>query len=250
MLVGISRSSWSYKSQTKNDVSLRQRMKKLAETRRCFGYRRLHVMLKREGLVVNHKRTERIYREEGLSLRQKKRKHRPARQRIALEAAERVNQRWSMDFVSEALSTGRRFRTLNVVDDYSRECVAIEVDSSLSGARVTRVLDAIIAERGKPEVITMDNGPEFAGKALDEWAWHNGVRLHFIDPGKPQQNAYVESFNGRFRDECLNENWFTSLEEAREIIEAWRQDYNQVRPHSSLGNLSPELYAVQQTQAA
>ena len=193
--------------------------------------------------MINHKRTERIYREEKLSLRLKKRKRRTSQVRVPLPMPERVNQQWSMDFVSDALCTGRRFRSLTIMDDYSRECPAIEVDTSLGGERVCRVLDRLAIERGLPATIRVDNGPEFAGKALDEWAYRNGVKLHFIDPGKPNQNAYIESFNGKFRDECLSENWFVSLQEARRIIEDWRQDYNQVRPHSSLNDLAPEVFA-------
>lgn len=147
-----------------------------------------------------------------------------------------------MDFVSDSLFYGRKFRALTIVDDFSRESPAIEVDTSLSGLRVTRVLDQLAQTRGLPEVITVDNGPEFAGKVLDEWAYRNGVKLHFIRPGKPVENCYIESFNGKFRDECLNENWFSSLQEARNIIEAWRRDYNQYRPHSSLGDLTPEEF--------
>lgn len=227
----------------REEGKIRERLKELSEKRRRWGYRRLHWLLRREGFAINHKRTERLYREEGLSLRRKRRKKRTVGMRAPLPAAERPNQRWSMDFVSESLCAGRRFRTLNVVDDHTRECLAIEIDTSLGGERVCRVLDAIILERGVPETITMDNGPEFSGKALDEWAYQRKVGLRFIDPGKPQQNGYVESFNGKFRDECLNEHWFTSLDEARGVIEAWRQDYNRVRPHSSLENLTPEEFS-------
>ena len=148
-----------------------------------------------------------------------------------------------MDFVADALATGRKFRTLNIVDDFTRECPAIEVDTSLPGLRVTRLLDGLAQTRGLPEIIVMDNGPEFAGKALDAWAYQHGVQLHFIRPGKPVENAYIESFNGKFRDECLNENWFIDLGDARIKIESWRIDYNQSRPHSSLGNLTPEEFA-------
>jgi putative transposase len=200
-------------------------------------------MLKREGLVVNHKRTERIYREEGLALRRKRRRKGAAGARVMLPPAERPNQHWSMDFISDSIVTGRRFRALTVVDDYSRECPSIEVDTSLGGRRVVSVLDRLTEARGLPEIITVDNGPEFIGKALDEWAYRKGVKLNFIRPGKPIENAYAESFNGRLRDECLNTNWFLSLREAREIIENWREDYNQVRPHSSLNNLTPKEYA-------
>lgn len=196
-------------------------------------------MLKREGLVVNHKRTERIYRDEKLSLRLKKRKRRPAAARMVLPQPERPNQRWSMDFVHDALWSGRKFRALTIVDDYTRESPAIEVDTSIGGRRVCRVLDRLAESRGLPEVIVMDNGPEFIGKALDKWAYDKGVKLHFIQPGKPTQNAYVESFNGKFRDECLNDNWFTTMHQAKVIIETWRKDYNETRPHSSLNDLTP-----------
>lgn len=203
-------------------------------------------MLKREGLVVNHKRTERLYREENLSLRLKKRRRRASGLRLAIPLAQRPNQRWSMDFVADKLFNGRKFRILTVVDDFSRECPLIEVDTSLGGSRVARVLDALVEHRGRPEVITVDNGPEFAGKALDEWAYRHGIKLNFIRPGKPVENCYIESFNGRLRDECLNQSWFANLFEARQIIEDWRQDYNDVRPHGSLGNQTPSQFASAQ----
>jgi putative transposase len=193
--------------------------------------------------VINHKRTERIYREEGLALRRKRRRKGAAGARIVLPPAQRPNERWSMDFVSDSVVTGRRFRALTVVDNFSRECPVIEVDTSLGGARVVGVLERLSETRGLPEVITVDNGPEFVGKALDEWAYRRGVKLNFIRPGKPIENAFAESFNGRLRDECLNTNWFINLKQAREIIENWREDYNQVRPHSSLNNLTPAEYA-------
>jgi putative transposase len=199
-------------------------------------------MLKREGLVINHKRTERIYREEGLALRRKRRRKGAAGVRVIIPAPDRPNQRWSMDFVADSIITGRRFRALAIVDDYSRECPAIEVDTSLGGARVVGVLERLEETRGLPEVITVDNGPEFAGKALDEWAYRKGVKLNFIRPGKPVENAFAESFNGRLRDECLNDNWFLSVKHAREVIEAWRKDYNIARPHSSLGGLAPQEF--------
>jgi putative transposase len=200
-------------------------------------------MLKRENLVVNHKRTERIYREEGLALRRKKRRKGAAGARAVIPAAVRPNEHWSMDFVSDSIVTGRRFRALTIVDNYTRECPAIEVDTSLGGARVVNVLERLSETRGLPEVITIDNGPEFAGKALDEWAYRKSIKLNFITPGKPVENAYAESFNGRLRDECLNTNWFMNLKQARNIIEDWRRDYNEVRPHSSLKNMTPIEYA-------
>ena len=237
------RSTHAYKPKTVGDGVLRTRLRELAETRRRFGCPRLHVLLKREGLVVNHKRTERIYRQEGLSLRLKKRKRRPAGARIKLPVPQGPNERWSMDFVQDALQDGSKFRALTIVDDFSRQCPVIEVDTSIGGFRVARVLDRLSDLHGLPKSITVDNGPEFAGKTLDAWAYRKGVKLNFIQPGKPVQNAYVESFNGRLRDECLNESWFKNLEEARTIIEDWRIDYNRVRPHSSLDDLTPEEYA-------
>jgi putative transposase len=224
------------------DDELREKIRDLANERRRFGCPRIHLLLRREGLVVNHKRTERIYREEGLSLRKRKRKKTAAQTRVILPAPARTNERWSMDFVTDSIVTGRRFRALVIIDDYSRESPAIEVDTSLGGARVVSVLERLADTRGLPEVITIDNGPEFAGKALDEWAYRRGVKLHFIRPGKPIENAYAESFIGRLRDECLNENWFISLKNARDIIENWRIDYNGGRPHSSLGGLTPREY--------
>ena len=229
-----------------NEEAIRARLRELAQLRRRYGCPRLHVLLKREGLVINHKRTERLYREEGLSLRLKKRKKRIAVLRVVMPPAERTDQRWSMDFVSDALDAGRRFKVLTIVDDYSRECPAMEVDTSLNGKRVVQTLERLAALRGLPEVITVDNGPEFSGKTLDEWAYQNKIRLNFIRPGKPVENAYIESFNGKFRDECLNENRFLSLQQARQIIETWRKDYNEVRPHSSLNDLTPQEFARQQ----
>ena len=238
----MSRTVYGYQSHVEGDTILRHRLRELAGQRRRFGSPRLHVMLKREGLVINHKRTERIYREEGLALRRKRRRKGAAGVRVIIPAPDRPNQRWSMDFVADSIITGRRFRALAIVDDYSRECPAIEVDTSLGGARVVGVLERLEETRGLPEVITVDNGPEFAGKALDEWAYRKGVKLNFIRPGKPVENAIAESFNGRLRDECLNDNWFLSVKHAREIIEAWRKDYNIARPHSSLGGLAPQEF--------
>lgn len=243
-IVGICRSSCRYQAIPRNDDAIRLRLRELAEQRHKFGSPRLHVMLRREGHLINHKRTERMYREEGLSLHLKKRKKRASHLRVVMDQPERVNQHWSMDFVSDSLFSGRRFRVLTVVDDFSRECPALEVDHSIGGQRVTRVLDRIALTRGLPEMITADNGPEFISKALDLWAFENNVKLRFIQPGKPMQNAYIESFNGKFRDECLNEHVFVSLEKAQATIEAWRQDYNTNRPHSSLDNMTPEEFFV------
>jgi putative transposase len=242
LLVNISVSAYRYQPKKDNDDTLRCRLRELAGQRKRFGSPRLH-MLRRENLVVNHKRTERIYREEGLALRRKRRRKGAAGLRVVMPSAVHPNEHWSMDFVSDSIVTGRRFRALTIIDNYSRECPVIEVDTSLGGVRVVNVLERLAETRGLPEVITMDNGPEFAGKALDEWAYRRGIKLNFIRPGKPIENAYAESFNGRLRDECLNTNWFLSLKHAREIIEDWRRDYNEVRPHGSLNNLTPVEYA-------
>ena len=243
-LVGIKRSSCRYTGRRAEWGGLRGRLRELAQERRRFGYRRLTVLLRREGWTVNHKRVYRLYREERLSVRQRKRKRIGAVERQPLAIATRANERWSMDFISDALSEGQKFRSLNIVDDFSRECLSAEVDTSIPGARVVRVLERLRDRRGLPKVLVMDNGPEFAGRAVDVWAYKEGVKLHFIEPGKPVQNAFIESFNGKMRDECLNEHWFLSLGEARETIEAWRRDYNEVRPHSALGNRTPQEFAA------
>ena len=241
-IVRLSRSSCRYQAKPTNDTEIRTRLRQLAEQRRKFGAPRLHVLLRREGFLINHKRTERLYREEGLSLRLKRRRKRSSHLRVVLATPERINQHWSMDFVSDSLHNGRRFRILTVVDDLSKECPVLEADHSLTGQRVTRVLERVSLTRGLPDVITVDNGPEFISKAVDAWAYANGVKLHFIQPGKPTQNAYIESFNGKFRDECLNEHVFTSLHDAQQKIETWRQDYNVNRPHRSLNQLTPEEF--------
>jgi len=239
-LVGISRSSARYEARRSGDQELRERLRQLAGERRRFGYRRLHVLLRREGKLVNHKRVYRLYREEGLTVRRKGRKRVARETRMPALVPAGPNVCWSLDFVSDGLAWGRKIRMLTIVDAFTRESLAIEVDTSLPGARVARVLDRVIAERGAVAAeITLDNGPELTSRALDQWAYERGVRLRFIEPGKPVQNACIESFNGRLRDECLNEHWFLTLAHAREIIEEWRIDYNLRRPHSALGNLTP-----------
>ncbi len=243
-LLGLGRSTHRYRARkAERDGALRARLKELAAKRMRFGYRRLTAMLVREGVVANHKRVYRLYREEGLAMRIRQRRRIRWTGAVSKAAAARPNQRWSIDFVSDCVSTGRVIRMLTVVDDCTRECPAIEVDTSLGGLRVRRVLDRIASERGLPEAIVLDNGPEFRGRALAAWSEERGVRLEFIQPGKPAQNAFAESFNGRLRDECLNANWFTSLSDARRKIEDWRQDYNQQRPHSSLNYLPPAEFA-------
>jgi putative transposase len=245
VMASLHRSTYAYRSRlTAPTAALRQRLRELAVERPRYGYRRLHVLLVREGHQVNHKRIHRLYRLEGLTVRRRLRKRVCRGQRQPLVRAERLNQCWSMDFMGDTLATARTFRTLNIVDQCSRECLALEVDSSLPGQRVVRVLARLAAERGLPEVLVIDNGPEFTGRALDLWAYEHGVKLHFIQPGRPVQNAYVESFNGRFRDECLNMHWFTSLSDARTKIEAWRFDYNARRPHSALGQRTPHEFAA------
>ena len=242
-LVGISRAVYGYVPRPDKNVAVRERLRQLAQERRRFGSPRLHLLLKREGLVVNHKRTERLYREEGLALRRKRRRKGASVVRGEPPMPQRPNEKWAMDFVHDSTADGRRFRALVVMDEYTRECPVIEVDRSLGGKRVVSVLDRLVESRCLPETITTDNGPEFTGKALDEWACRTGVKLHFIGPGKPMENAYAESLIGKLRDECLSGNWFLSLADAREIIEAWRRDYNDTRPHSSLGGLTPHEYA-------
>lgn len=242
-LVGISRSLYGYRSLRCDSAKLRERIGELASEKRRYGYRRIHVLLRREGWSVNRKRTYRLYREAGLAVRRRKRKRIALFERKPLAKPTTVNRSWSMDFVADGLIGGRKLRCLTIVDDYSRECVALEVDTSINGRRVTAVLDRLEDLRGLPLSITVDHGPEFEGQALDAWAYEHHVRLNFIRPGKPVENAYIESFNGRFRDECLNEHWFLTMAHARRIIEAWRVEYNTERPHSSLENLTPEEYA-------
>jgi putative transposase len=222
---------------------LRLRLRELAEERRRWGYRRLHVLLQREGWVVNSKRVYRIYVEEKLMVRRKRRRRRICAQaRVLLTTPSRANETWTMDFLHDALATGRKLRTLSIEDAYTREMLAIEVDTSLPALRVVRVLERLRLERGLPERIVIDHGTEFTSKALDQWAYEHNLKLHFITPGRPMENGYIESFHGKFREECLNEHWFLTLDDARETIEDWRLDYNQVRPHSSLGYLTPEEF--------
>ena len=246
-LAGLWRSTWQYRSRRTEPEGLRQRIKKLASERPRFGYPRLHIMLCREGRKYNRKRIYRIYRQENLQLRRKKRKRVASAPRRAMPVPDRPHKRWSMDFMSDSMRTGQRLRVLNVVDDCTRLSTVGTVDTSLPGERVVRSLDEAIAIHGKPEGIVVDNGPEFISRVLDEWAYTNGVELHFIEPGKPNQNAFVESYNGKMRDECLNQHAFDDLDDARRKIESWRQDYNTNRPHESLGWLSPEEYAASLT---
>lgn len=242
-LVGIARSTKRYQRRhTDRERELRQRMRTLALERPRFGYRRLGALLAQEGWKVNHKCVYRLYRLEGLVVRRRRRKRLMRGLGKPAPAPQRWNERWSMDFVSDCISSGRTIRALTLVDDYTRECLAIEVDTSLGGLRVRRILENVIGTRGRPESIVVDNGPEFRGRALAAWSEQSRVRLQFIEPGKPTQNAFIESFNGRLREECLNANWFLSVADARRKIEAWRRDYNEHRPHSSLGYVPPQQF--------
>jgi len=243
-LVGISRLTYRYRGRDKGDGPIRERMRALAHRWLRFGYRRLGVMLERENMAANHKRIYRLHTEEGLKVRRKRKKLRSQVRTAPMLVPSRVNERWSMDFMSDCLATGRRFRTLNIVDDLTRECPAIEVDTSLPGARVVRVLDKLAILRGLPDTIVIDNGSEFTGRALDAWANKQGVKLHFIDPGKPVQNAYIESFNGKFRDECLNRELFDTVLETQVLADRYRKHYNTVRPHSALGYRPPAPAAI------
>ena len=240
--IGIQRSSHRYRSTAKDQTALQMRIRDLAATRVRYGYRLLHVLLEREGWQVNHKRVYRLYRLAGLSLRLKTRKKRISAARVPQSLPTTPNQRWSMDFMSDSLYNGQRFRVLTLVDNMTRESPAIAVSRSFSGQAVAAILERLAQTTGLPQVIQVDNGPEFVSKALDEWAHRHQVKLAFSRPGTPTDNPLIEAFNGRFRQECLDQNWFASLTEARTIIEAWRQDYNTVRPHTALDNLTPTAY--------
>jgi len=247
-LIGITRRGFGRRPGPDRAHELRQRLRALAEARRRWGCPMLYRVLRREGLEVNHKRIERLYREEGLSLRRRRGRKRRSHLRVARDRPTAINHTWAVDFVHDGLSDGRRFRALTVIDEFSRECLAVEVGASLTGERVTRVLQRLCELRAVPTVIRSDNGPEFRGRVMDEWAYRRGVRLQFIEPGKPIQNAFIESFNSRLREECLNEQVFRSLDDARRKIEQWRIQYNRERPHSSLGYLAPEEFAASQKE--
>jgi len=242
-LFGITRWTNRYQSRRDPQTGLRMRLRELAGSRTRYGYRRLTVLLRREGWVVNAKRVYRLYRAEQLQVRTKKRAKRAAQERVPLSGATRPNQRWSMDFVSDRLADGRWFRVLTVVDQYTRECLCAFADRSQTGEKVVEQMKRLVAWRGAPESITTDNGGEFAGRAMEAWAYRVGVQMDFIRPGRPVQNGYIESFNGRLRDECLNGEVFFTLADAREKIERWRSDYNQNRPHSALADRTPTEFA-------
>lgn len=243
-VLGVNRTSLRKRSTRDKQEYLRKRIREIAAIRVRYGYRRIHVLLKREGWQINHKRVYRLYREEGLHLERKSRYRKKYGARVPLKVeAAAPNECWSMDFVSDQMYNGKRFRALTVLDVYTRECPAIYADQSIHGEHVAHVLDAIAAQRGLPQRIKVDNGPEFISRALDAWAYFNGVKIDYSRPGTPTDNAHIESFNGSFRDECLNVHWFMSLEDAREKIEHWRKDYNEYRPHSGLTYKTPAEFA-------
>jgi putative transposase len=241
--IGLDRTMVRYRSRRPDDDAARVRLRELAASRRRFGYRRLHILLDREGSHMNLKKLRRLYAEERLQVRRRGGRKRALGTRAPMTIPQGPNQRWSMDFVSDALADGRRFRILVVVDDFTRECLCLVADTSLSGRRVARELDAVIVSRGRPVTIVSDNGTELTSMAILRWSQETSVDWHYIAPGKPTQNAFAESFNGRLRDELLNETLFASLAHAREALTAWKHDYNTVRPHSGLGNLPPAVYA-------
>ncbi len=241
--MGIRRSSFYYAATLPDDGDLRAAIHEVAKQRRRWGCPRIVERLRRDGWKDNHKRIERVYQEEKLQVRRRNRKRISHGDREPLMVPKGLNELWAMDFVSDSMSGGRKLKVLTIVDCFSRECVGLVVDTSIGGVRVARTLEEIGARRGYPKQIMSDNGPEFTGSALDAWAYSRDVKLHFIEPGKPMQNGYIESFNGKFRDECLNDHWFLDLPDARQIIEDWRRDYNAERPHSALGQMTPGEFA-------
>ena len=249
-IIGCVRMTVRYCSRRPQDTELRERLRVLAHERRRFGYRRLHVLLHREGFIVNHKRLFRIYREERLMVRRRGGRKRALGTRAPLAVPQWPNDRWSLDFVADQFIDGRRLRILVVVDDCTRECLALIADTSISGIRVSRELDRLLDDRGKPKMIVSDNGTELTSNAILQWADDHKVAWHYIAPGKPAQNAFAESFIGRLRDELLNETLFRSLAHTRAVLEAWRADYNHERPHSRLGWMSPTIYATARRSAA
>ncbi len=243
-LIGLDPKTYRYASRRPDDAAVRTRLKELALERRRFGYRRLHILLRREGIELNHKKLFRLYREERLTVKKRGGRKRALGTRAPMTLPQGPNQRWSLDFVCDMLADGRRFRILVVVDDFTRECLALVVDTSLSGMRVARELDSIVETRGRPLMIVSDNGTELTSRAILQWQEDHRVEWHYIAPGKPTQNGFVESLNGRFRDECLNEHLFRGMAAARRIIEQWRIDYNEHRPHTSLRGLTPNEFAT------
>jgi putative transposase len=250
-LVGLSRDSFRNPPMASEQTqALRCRIVDIAHQRRRFGYRRVHDLLRQDFPGVNHKRVYRLYREANLAVRKRKKSKRPLNERVPLQLAKAVNEVWSMDFVSDSLSNGRRLKYLTVADDFSHECVDIAVDFGISGEYVTRLLDRAAVFRGYPDMVRTDNGPEFTSRVFMAWAQTHGIRHILIQPGRPMQNGYIESFNGKFRDEHLNESWFETLQQARNAASIWKQDYNQVRPHSSVGRIPPAEFAHLHRQRA
>jgi putative transposase len=250
-LVGLSRDSFRNPPMASEQTqALRCRIVDIAHQRRRFGYRRVHDLLRRDFPGVNHKRVYRLYREANLAVRKRKKSKRPLNERVPLQVAKAVNEVWSMDFVSDSLSNGRRLKYLTVADDFSHECVDIAVDFGISGEYVTRLLDTAAMFRGYPDMVRTDNGPEFTSRVFMAWTQTHGIRHILIQPGRPMQNGYIESFNGKFRDEHLNESWFETLQQARNAASIWKQDYNQVRPHSSVGRIPPAEFAHLHRQRA
>ena len=243
-LVRLARSRWQHRSTRPSDAPLADALKAKAEQRPRWGYRRLAVLLRRDGWPVNLKRVLRVYRAAGLRLRKRRRRKQVSTPRVPRPVHDGPNTQWTLDFITDALASGRQFRTLSVVDECTRECLALRPDVSLPSGKVAAVLDTVAAARGAPERIVLDNGPELIAKALDAWAYAAGVELKHTRPAKPVDNCYVESFHDKFRDECLNVHWFLDLADARDIIERWREDYNTVRPHQGLGNRTPAEYAA------
>ena len=243
-VLGFSRTTQRRKSPKRvKDLVLIERLRTLAAERPRFGYRRLYLLLRRDGVWINHKRVYRVYRAEGLAVRQNARRKLALGERQQKPQVSAPNQRWSLDFMADQLASGQRFRVLNVVDDFTRECLVMYAGVSITGLDVIRQLTDVIRFKGRPASILTDNGPEFAGKALDIWTYETGIHHVFIRPGKPALNAHIESFNGRVRDECLNLHWFQSFEQARAVLSTWRVDDNHVRPHTSLGGRSPNEFA-------
>lgn len=243
-LLGVERALVRYTFTRPPDALLRERLKELAAERRRFGYRRLAIFLRRDGFTCNIKKVHRIYKEEQLMVKRRKGRKKAIGTRAPLPRPDSLNQVWSLDFISDALTDGRRFRLLAIMDQCSREVLSIAADTSMPGLRVVRELEALVHLRGKPKVIVSDNGPELTSRAVLIWAAQQQIEWHYIAPGKPQQNGFTESLNDKIRTECLNEHWFCNLDEARRIVEDWRQDYNGVRPHSSLGYLTPEEFVA------
>jgi len=244
--LGIARALVRYRFTRSLDTALRERLRTFAGQRRRFGYRRLAILLTREGFMCNIKKIRRIYREEQLMVKRRKGRRKATGTRQPLPRPDSINQVWSLDFLSDALADGRRFRVLGIMDQCSRECLTIAADTSMPALRVVRELEALVRRRGKPNVILSDNGTELTSRAVMQWAAEQNIDWHYITPGRPQQNGFTESLNGKLRDECLNEHWFSTLHEAHTSLEAWRRDYNTVRPHSALNYLTPAEFIAAQ----